>query len=345
MKKILVTGGCGFVGSNIIFKLKKKFNNYRFYSLDNLSRKGSKFNYQRLKNDAVKNYCFDIASGKKILKLPKFSIIIDCCAEAAVEFSKKDYDRVISTNFLGTYNLLKKAKKDKSKIIFISSSRVYSINDLNNLVNNKKVLNKEIKIKKKIDEDFNVLNPRSIYGFSKLSSELLIQEFSYAFGIKYLINRCGVLSGPWQYGVEDQGFMSLWMRKHLAKGTLKYKGFGGYGNQVRDVLHIDDLCRLLAIQVRKITKVNNLIFNVGGGLKNAISLIKLTQFCQKITGNKIKIRISPETSIYDIPYYVTNNKKVSSIYNWYPKKNLLNILYDLYSWMNAYKKIFLKIKL
>ena len=131
----------------------------------------------------------------------------------------------------------------------------------------------------------------------------------------------------------------------MAKGTLKYKGFGGYGNQVRDVLHIDDLCRLLAIQVRKITKVNNLIFNVGGGLKNAISLIKLTQFCQKITGNKIKIRISPETSIYDIPYYVTNNKKVSSIYNWYPKKNLLNILYDLYSWMNAYKKIFLKIKL
>ena len=281
MQKILVTGGCGFVGSNVIFKLKKKFSNYRFYSLDNLSRKGSEFNYQRLKNEGIKNYCFDIASDKKILKLPKFSIIIDCCAEAAVEVSKKDYDRVLSTNFIGTYNLLKKAKKDKSKIIFISSSRVYSINDLNNLVNNKKILNNEIKLKKKIDEDFNVLNPRSIYGFSKLASELLIQEFSYAFGIKYLINRCGVLSGPWQYGVEDQGFMSLWMRKHISKGKLKYKGFGGYGNQVRDVLHIDDLCRLLIIQIKKITKVNNLIFNVGGGLKNAISLVQLNKICQK----------------------------------------------------------------
>ena len=102
---------------------------------------------------------------------------------------------------------------------------------------------------------------------------------------------------------------------------------------------------LLIIQIKKITKVNNLIFNVGGGLKNAISLVQLNKICQKITGNKIKIIISPKTSIYDIPYYVTNNKKVSSIYNWHPKKSLLDILNDLYSWMNIYKKIFLKIKL
>ena len=345
MKKILVTGGCGFVGSNVILQLKRKLYNYQFYSLDNLSRKGSKFNYKRLKNEGIKNYRFDIASYKNILKLPKFSIIVDCCAEAAVELSKEDCDKVISTNLIGTYNLLKKAKKDKSKLLFISTSRVYSINSLKNLINNKKILRKKIKIKKKIDTNFNVLDAKSIYGFSKLASELLIQEFSYVFGIKYLINRCGVLSGPWQFGVEDQGFVSLWIRSHINKNSLKYKGYGGYGQQVRDILHIDDFCELLLLQIKKFDKIYNNTFNVGGSLKNAISLFELTKFCQIITGNKIKIAINPKTSIYDIPYYVTNNKKVSRFYRWHPKKSIFNILNDIYLWMNANKKIFLEIRL
>lgn len=63
------------------------------------------------------------------------------------------------------------------------------------------------------------------------------------------------------------------------KNNLKYKGYGGHGHQVRDVLHIDDLCQLLEIQIKKINKINNLIFNVGGGPKNAISLLQLTKFC------------------------------------------------------------------
>ena len=194
--------------------------------------------------------------------------------------------------------------------MFISSSRVYSIKNLENLLSQKKIINKVIKTKKTIDTNFNVLKPKSIYGFSKLASELLIQEFSYAFGIKYIINRCGVISGPWQFGVEDQGFMSLWMRKHIMKSNLKYKGYGGYGHQVRDVLHIDDFCELLAIQIKKINKINNLTFNVGGGSKNVISLFQLTKLCKKITGNKIKIKSDLKTSIYDIPYYVSNNKKI-----------------------------------
>ena len=83
---------------------------------------------------------------KRLNKLPKFELIIDCCAEAAVEVSKKDLDRVINTNLIGTFNILKKANKDKSKLIFISSSRVNSINKINKLVKNTKNLRK-IKIK------------------------------------------------------------------------------------------------------------------------------------------------------------------------------------------------------
>ena len=212
--KILVTGGCGFVGANLCLSLRK--NNHKVFSLDNLVRKSSKINLKILNKNKIKNYNFDVMNSKRLNKLPKFELIIDCCAEAAVEVSKKDLDRVINTNLIGTFNILKKANKDKSKLIFISSSRVNSINEITKLIKNTKNL-KKIKIKKKISENFDTLKPKSIYGFTKFASELLIEEFAYAFKLKYLINRCGVLSGPMQFGKQDQGFVSLWTWSHMLK--------------------------------------------------------------------------------------------------------------------------------
>ena len=104
--KILITGGCGFVGSNLCIYLKK--NNYSIYSLDNLSRKGSKFNLKLLNKLKIKNFNYDISNKKQIKSLPKFDIVIDCCAEAAVEFSKKNVQKVIDTNLIGTINILEK---------------------------------------------------------------------------------------------------------------------------------------------------------------------------------------------------------------------------------------------
>ena len=151
--KILVTGGCGFVGANLCLSLRK--NNHKVFSLDNLVRKSSKINLKILSKNRIKNYNFDVINFKRLNKLPKFELIIDCCAEAAVEVSKKDLDRVINTNLIGTFNILKKANKDKSKLIFISSSRVNSINEITKLIKNTKNL-KKIKIKKKISENFDI---------------------------------------------------------------------------------------------------------------------------------------------------------------------------------------------
>jgi CDP-paratose 2-epimerase len=274
---------------------------------------------------------------KRLNKLPKFELIIDCCAEAAVEVSKKDLDRVINTNLIGTFNILKKANKDKSKLIFISSSRVNSINKINKLVKNTKNLRK-IKIKKKISENFDTLKPKSIYGFTKLASELLIEEFSYAFNLRYLINRCGVLSGPMQFGKQDQGFVSLWTWKHILKKDLVYIGYGGHGNQVRDVLHIDDFTKLINLQIKKIDIIFNKKFNVGGSLKCFTSLNNLTKICENVTGNKIKFKKEKKTSIYDIPYFITNNELVKKTYKWQPKKNIIDVVKDNYEWLMSNKK-------
>jgi len=325
--KILITGGCGFVGSNLAIYLKDNKIGDEVNSLDNLSRKGSLLNLNRLKKKKITNFKIDISNRKLLKELPRFDLIVDCCAEASVETSKKNMDIVFNTNLVGTYNILKKCKKDKSNIIFLSSSRIYSINKLRNL--KKKTL---------INEKFDTFGPKSIYGFCKYSSEHLIKEFSYLHKTKYIINRFGVISGPWQFGKQDQGFVSLWVWRHINKKKLSYIGFGGKGSQVRDVVHIMDVCKLIALQIKKINIINNFTVNVGGGKKNAISLKNLTKICQKVTLNKMKIFSKKSTSEYDIPYYVTNNSKVKNIYKWKPEKNILNIVEDIYKWMLLNKK-------
>tara|TARA_Y100000590_G_scaffold430081_1_gene543329 strand:+ start:383 stop:1387 length:1005 start_codon:yes stop_codon:yes gene_type:complete len=330
--KILITGGCGFVGSNLAIYLKKNRIGSKISSLDNLSRSGSLLNFQRLKKDKIKNFKIDISNNKALQTLPRYDLIIDCCAEPSVEASKKEIDRVFYTNLIGTFNILKKSVKDRSNIIFLSSSRIYSIRKLRKLKKNKLSIN----------ENFDVAGPKSIYGFCKHSSEELIKEFSFLYNIKYIINRLGVISGPWQYGKQDQGFVSLWVWKHINKKKLSYIGFGGKGNQVRDVIHIHDVCKLISLQIKKINNFYNLTLNVGGGKKNAISLKNLTKYCEKITSNKIKISSKKMTSNYDIPYYITNNSKVRKLYKWIPKKSFLHIIQDVYKWMISNKKILKK---
>jgi CDP-paratose 2-epimerase len=328
--KILITGGCGFVGTNLALYLKsKKFN---VDSLDNLSRKGSKYNLELLNKKKINNYKIDISKIDQINKLPKYDLIIDCCAEAAVEVSKKDIDKVFNTNLIGTLNILKKIKNDKSKIIYLSTSRVYPVSA------SKKIIKSKLRIKKLYSEKDSLTGPKTIYGLTKLSSEMLIEEFSYAFGIKYLINRCGVISGPLQFGKQDQGFVSLWVWRHLNKKNLKYIGYGGNGHQVRDVLHIDDLCNLIYLQIKKFKEIFNKTFTVGGSKSSHTSLYQLTKICEKITNNKIKFKKILKTSIYDIPYYITDNSLITKYYKWKPKKNIKDVVNDIYIWLKTNKK-------
>ena len=341
--KILITGGCGFVGSNIAIYLKKKIKNSKIFSLDNLSRKGSIINNKRLKINNIKNLKLSIENFKKINSLQRFDLIIDCCAEPAIEASRKEPDRVFNTNLIGTYNILKKCIKDKTNIIFLSSSRVYSIEKLRKLIktpNLTKKINKKIEIK----ENFETSSASSMYGFTKIASEKLIKEMFFKTKLKYIINRLGVIAGPWQFGKQDQGFIPLWVAKHFLKKNLSYIGFGGNGHQIRDIIHIDDVNEIILIQIKNLKKINNDIFNIGGGMKNAISLKNLTLKCEKITGNRLAFKKIKKTSIFDIPYYVTDNSKVKKIYKWKPSRNIDKILNDIYIWLikNKYLKNYFK---
>ncbi len=340
--KILITGGCGFIGSNLAIFLKKK--KFQINTLDNLSRKGSKLNLKRLQKFNIKNFKLNINNKEKLLKLPKYDFIIDCSALVEVSTELNNIDKVLRTNFLGTNSILLKCVKDQSNIIFFSTSRVYSISKINSLIDNKKLITKKIHKRKKlqVNEKFPKSSPISFYGLSKKSSEQLIKEYVNSFNIKYLINRFGVVAGPWQFGKVEQGFFSLWIWRHLNKKRLNFIGYGGNGYQVRDILHIDDLCEIVFMQVKKFKLVNNNTFNIGGGLKNSIDLRDLTYISRKITNANIKINKIKKTDNSDIPIYISSNKKIKKFYNWEPKKNILEIAKDILNWQKNNFKILKK---
>jgi CDP-paratose 2-epimerase len=148
-----------------------------------------------------------------------------------------------------------------------------------------------------------------------------------------------VIAGPWQFGKQDQGFVSLWTMRHFLRKNLNYIGYGGTGKQIRDVLHIDDACKLIYLQILKLNKINNHIFTVGGGKKNSINLKELTTMCENITGNNVKFGRIKSTSIYDIPYFITRNNKVKKIYKWQPTLNVSKIVYDIYYWALSNQKM------
>ena len=222
-------------------------------------------------------------------------------------FQNNQANSVIYPYLLGTFNILKIASRMNAKLIFLSSSRIYSILKIKKLSKLKK---SNLFKKFTVNEEFSTEAPLSFYGYSKLSSEMMIKEFSYLKNIDYIINRFGLVAGPGQFGKIDQGVISYWVWRKLNKLKLYYKGYKGSGMQIRDVLHIDDLTCIIGEQVKKIDKIKNNVFNIGGGTKNSLTLKELNDKISNITNNKQKILKKLETSNYDIPIYISNNSKI-----------------------------------
>jgi len=122
-------------------------------------------------------------------------------------------------------------------------------------------------------------------------------------------------------GKVDQGFVALWVARHLFEGRLSYIGFGGSGKQVRDVLHVDDLCDLVTRQIARLDDVAGQVFNVGGGRRVSTSLCELTELCRRVTGKTIAIDAVAETRTADVPLYVTDTAKVEATLGWSPTRD------------------------
>jgi len=343
---ILITGGCGFAGSNLAISLKRDFPSHRIIAFDNLKRRGSELNIPRLAEAGIQFMHGDIRNKSDLNQVGPIGVLIEAAAEPSVLSginSSPDY--VIDTNLTGTLNCLEYAARYQAKFIFLSTSRVYPIPDLCKIRYTQGETrfhiadNQEMPgiSPKGIAEHFPMDGPRSFYGASKFSSELFIREYIEFYNLKAVINRCGVLTGPWQMGKVDQGVVVLWLARHYFQGELSYIGYGGTGHQVRDILHIQDLYRLLKLQLEQFDLFSGQTFNVGGGEKVSVSLFELTALCQKITGNSIPIHPVAETRSADIPVYITDNSKIQQVCGWQPEISAESILQDILNWIKAHE--------
>jgi CDP-paratose 2-epimerase len=342
-ERILVTGGAGFVGSNIALAFKRDRSAASVVAFDNLKRRGSELALERLRAGGVEFAHGDVRVPTDLVSVGPVDLIIEASAEPSVHAG---YDGnpnyLIHTNLLGAVNCLEHARQHGAALMFLSSSRVYPIAQLRALPLERTATRFVLRAGAPmsgvtaagISEQFTLTGNRSLYGATKLSAELLIEEYKAMYGIRALINRCGVLSGPWQMGKVDQGFIVLWMARHLFGGALTYMGFGGDGLQVRDVLHVDDLYDLLVRQLADLDRNSaQAFYNVGGGMENSVSICELTALCQEITGKRIEIGRVAETRDADIPYYVSDCSAVTGATGWQPRRNLRIILEDVHRWL------------
>lgn len=340
---ILITGGAGFVGSNLALYLKQNYKNYEITVLDNLKRRGSELNIPRLKAAGITFLHGDIRNDEDFEQINgNLDYLVEASAEPSVMAGVGSSPKyLINTNLNGTINCLYFAKERNAKVIFLSTSRVYPVEALNNCNYNEAETRFEFTIDqylpgitaKGISEQFPLDGYRTLYGTTKLASELLLPEFRQTYGVPYIINRCGVLTGPWQMGKVDQGVAVLWMSAHFWKKALSYIGFEGSGKQVRDILHIHDLCLLLDEQIHEFDKFSGSIYNVGGGLENAISLKELTAICSDITRNSIQIKEDKKQREGDIRMFVTDNSKIYKKTTWRPKRSVRETMHEIYEWI------------
>lgn len=346
-KQVLITGGAGFVGSALGLGLAQRYPDWQITALDNLKRRGSELNLPRLKQAGIQFIHGDVRNTEDLDPVAlKPDLILECSAEPSVLAGYASPGYVLQTNLVGTVNCLELARQTQADFIFLSTSRVYPIAYLNALEFTETETRFQLLEQQSIpgvssqgiSEEFPLNGARSLYGATKLASELLVAEYADAYGLRTVINRCGVLTGPWQMGKVDQGVFALWMAFHYFQRSLKYIGYGGTGKQVRDFLHVSDLLDLIDIQIHRLEELKGQTFNVGGGANNTLSLYETTQLCQEITGQQIPITPVSETRAGDVPIFITDSRKVMSATGWQPQKDAKTTLTEIYEWIHQYKQ-------
>ena len=344
-KNILITGGAGFVGSNLAVFLRQRLKDRRIICLDNLVRPGSALNVPRLQQQGITFIQEDIRNKSKLLELTGIEYIIDCSAEPSVLAAYEDPNYTIDTNLMGTVNCLELARREGAHFIFLSTSRVYPLAGLEALPFEehasrfdwrKDVQGPGVSFAG-ISHRFPLEGTRSIYGTTKLCSEMMVAEYCQAFGLKGAVTRFGLIAGPWQMGKMDQGIVGLWVAHHKFAVPLSYIGYTGQGKQVRDAIHIDDVCDLVLYQMTHLEKMQGKVYNAGGGRDNSFSLNELTALTAEICKAKIPIGRALETRKGDMRVYITDNALITRDLGWAPRKNLSQIIEDINSWMDVYQ--------
>jgi CDP-paratose 2-epimerase len=338
--KILITGICGFAGSALAEALLERREGLEIAGIDNLQRPGSETNRGRLRTLGVRVIHGDIRASSDVETLPAADWVIDAAANPSVLAGVQGNGssrQLFEHNLASLGNVLEYAKAHRSGLILLSSSRVYSIAALAALplriCGDAFALDPSVGLPPGVSErgistGFSTAAPISLYGSTKLASEILALEYGAAFGFPVWIDRCGVLAGAGQFGTPDQGIFSFWINAHLRRRPLRYIGFDGAGRQVRDALHPRDLAALLDAQMQTGRADGGRLYVAGGGPVNAMSLAQLTHWCDARFGEHAP-QPDPRPRPYDIPWIVMDSSDAGRDFGWAPRIAMPELLENI----------------
>lgn len=324
---ILVIGGAGFIGSHVAeYYAKEK--DEEVIVVDNLSRAdllgyktpNAMYNWNYLKRyDNIKLIKADIRDAERIREIAKdTNFIIHAAAQTAVTTSIRNPRTDFEINAFGTFNVLEAARLSKNNpcVIFCSTNKIYG-NNVNKIPlkgNEKRYVFADSNFKNGIKEDFPVdLCEHTPYGCSKFTGDIYAQDYAHIYGLKIGIFRMSCIYGSRQFGVEDQGWVAWFAIAMLTDHPITIYGDG---KQVRDVLYVTDLIRAYDAFWR--SNLKSEVFNIGGGVKNSLSLRELLELLERLENKKPSV-IFNDWRPSDQKVYLSDISKMKVKLDWEPK--------------------------
>ncbi len=350
-KTVLITGSAGLIGSEAARFFAQK--GFEIIGIDNNARRyffgpsaSTSWNKNRLKKEikVYKHYSVDIRNQKKIeeiFKKNEINLIIHAAAQPSHDWAAKEPLTDFTINAFGTLILLEAYRKFASDAVFIftSTNKVYGDNPNNLPLKELKTrweLPKDHKYFIGIDENMSLDDTtHSIFGVSKVSADLMVQEYGRYFGLKTGIFRGGCLTGPAHSPAQLHGFLA-YLVTAIAKG-LEYTIFGYKGKQVRDNIHSYDVVN--AFYYFYLNPKAGEVYNLGGSRYSNTSVLEAIEKIEKILNKKAKIKYNPQNRIGDHIWYISD---VSKFKTHYPKWNYTytqdKILEELCKFALKYRK-------
>lgn len=339
-RKILITGGAGFIGSN--------FARHRIHLgddvtiFDNLSRKGAENNLKWISDETPgKRFNFiqgDVRDVNALITAVKGKdVIVHLAAQVAVTSSVVNPAYDFDVNALGTFNVMEATRQigEKPLVIYASTNKVYGEIENISVVEGEKRYQFET-LKMGVDEN-QLLDFHSPYGCSKGCGDQYVRDYSRMYGFPTVVFRQSCIYGPRQFGIEDQGWVAWFIiAAVLEKPIFIY----GNGKQVRDVLHIDDLISAYDKAIETISVPGGDVFNIGGGPQNAIAIWReFGPILEEIHDASIPISIG-EWRPGDQRIYISDITKAKERLGWAPKIGVEEGIRDLYNWVKENKTLF-----
>jgi len=338
MDKCLITGGAGFIGTNLAKRLIRKGKKVRL--LDNLSRKGVEKNLKWLKENFPGGFEFIKADVRDMRSLKKAAHDIDTifhfASQVAVTTSIADPRTDFEINALGTLNILEAARLSRSSpaILYTSTNKVYG------KMSSARVMKRKFRYELPscpdgVDES-QTLDFYSPYGCSKGAGDQYVRDYARIYGMKTVVFRMSCIYGPHQFGNEDQGWVAHFVISAIAGRPIMIYGDG---KQVRDILFVDDLVDAFVRAAENLDKTAGEVFNIGGGAQNSISLLELLNLLEQITGRKISTEYH-DWRPGDQKVYISNIQKARNIFGWKPRITRESGIRRLYAWALSNQSLF-----